>query len=102
MVMLDFESGSVNAAENIHSPEEAEADQALKTMGDVIVNIRFFPDGTVNTIDNRPSDMSAQAWFHHLCRTAPNYFQVFAGGRGHYRIPFESFQTILSQTAKAH
>lgn len=99
---LDLDSQSVNTAEKIHSPEEVEAGQALKTLGDVIVNVRFFPDGTVNTIDNRPVDMSAQAWFHHLCRTAPNYFQALAGGRGHYRIPFESFQAILQQTAKAN
>ncbi|PNG27347.1 hypothetical protein CR492_03555 [Methylocella silvestris] len=85
----------------MHAPQEANASPALKTLGDVIVNVRFFPDGAVNTIDNRPVDMSAQAWFHLLCRMAPNYFQALAGGRGHYRIPFERFQAILDQTAKA-
>lgn len=101
---LDVDAVIHEAADAAIAPQSAAASApaALKTpdLGDVIVNIRFFPDGTVNTIDNRPAQISAQDWFHLLCRKAPFSFCSLAGGRGHYRIPFANFQAIVAEAAK--
>ncbi|WP_395666590.1 hypothetical protein [Methylocella sp.] len=78
---------------------EAPAAPTLADLGDVLVNVRFFPDGKVNTIDNCPRNLDKQAWFYALCRLEPFRFHTLAGGRGHYRIPFARFQQILAEVS---
>lgn len=64
---------------------------------EVLIHVRFSPNGLVNTIDKCPEKLSAQDWFYHLCYAAPRHYQVFAGGRGVFRMQRSYFEAILSQ-----
>lgn len=66
----------------------------------VMIHVRFHPNGLVNTIDKCPEHLSPQEWFYGLCYAAPQHYQVFAGGRGVFRIQRGGFEAILSQNAK--
>lgn len=65
---------------------EAIADPAKQA--EVVVQVRFKPDGKVNTINERPSHIEAQDWFDILCRVAGRNYQALAGGRGAFRLSF--------------
>jgi hypothetical protein len=67
---------------------------------EVIVHVRFHPNGLVNTIDCRPEHLSREVWFYHLRCGAPLNYQVFAGGRGMFRIQRSRFEDILAESKK--
>jgi hypothetical protein len=52
----------------------------------VVIHVRFAPDGTVTEIGERPSSISAQAWFKKLSLAASNTYQSLSGGRGVFRL----------------
>jgi hypothetical protein len=62
--------------------------------GEVVVNVRFQPNGLVLHINNKPQDMGDQEWFDRLCRVASTNFMALSGGRGAFRIPGDQFQLI--------
>jgi hypothetical protein len=62
--------------------------------GEVVVNVRFQPNGLVNSINNKPEHLGNQDWFDRLCRTASPYFRALSGGRGVFSIPGDTFQMI--------
>ncbi len=66
---------------------------------DVVVNVRFMPNGLVNTIPNLPEAMRPQVWFDHLCRSAPLTYKPLSGGRGTFVIGRDEFATIRSAVA---
>jgi hypothetical protein len=68
-----------------------------KRLDDVIVNVRFHKNGTVIAIDHKPENLSRQEWFYCLFRAAVANYQALMGGRGHFRIPFSKFESILAQ-----
>jgi hypothetical protein len=72
----------------------AMAPHSAGARGDIIINVRFFPNGLVNTITYQPEHMSAQAWFDHLCRMAPDSYRPLSGGRGSFAIASDAFATI--------
>ncbi|MDE1147282.1 MAG: hypothetical protein PW843_11790 [Azospirillaceae bacterium] len=53
----------------------------------VMIHVRFAPDGTVTEIAERPDGVTAQAWFNLLSLKATGQYQIFAGGRGLFRLP---------------
>jgi hypothetical protein len=53
---------------------------------DVIIHVRFAPNGTVVEIGERPKAMSPQEWYFYLSDKAANAYQPFAGGRGVFRL----------------
>jgi hypothetical protein len=64
-------------------------------LAEVVVNVRFQPNGLVNTINQRPGRLSPQEWFDILCRAAPLTYQPLSGGRGAFRIGGDDFDVIL-------
>jgi hypothetical protein len=55
----------------------------------VMIHVRFAPNGTVMEIGERPSAVSAQDWFNHLTNTTINCYESLSGGRGLFRLPAE-------------
>ncbi len=62
--------------------------------GEVVVNVRFQPNGLVNMINHKPEHIGDQDWFDRLCRTASSYYRPLSGGRGAFSIPGDTFQMI--------
>jgi hypothetical protein len=62
--------------------------------GEVVVNVRFQPNGLVLQINNKPQNLSDQEWFDRLCRVASGCFRALSGGRGAFSIPGDQFQLI--------
>jgi hypothetical protein len=62
--------------------------------GEVIIHVRFHPNGRVNTVNHRPDQVSPQDWFDLLCRAAPSSYQALAGGRGVFRIQSDVFDGV--------
>jgi hypothetical protein len=60
----------------------------------VVIHVRFYPDGTVAEIGERPSSLTAQAWFHKLSQAAGNAYQALSGGRGVFRVPRGEIDTM--------
>ena len=52
----------------------------------VMIHVRFSPDGTVREIGERPPGLGAQDWFHRLSNEAANAYQALSGGRGLFRL----------------
>jgi hypothetical protein len=53
---------------------------------DVMIHVRFTPDGTVAEIGERPGTTSAQSWFDYLTERVGESFQPLSGGRGLFRV----------------
>jgi hypothetical protein len=62
--------------------------------GEVVVNVRFQPNGLVSMINHKPEGISDQEWFDRLCRVASGHFMALSGGRGAFCIPGDTFQLI--------
>jgi hypothetical protein len=54
--------------------------------GQVMIHVRFSPDGSVVEIGERPAGLSPQDWFNRLSRNAGDFYQSLSGGRGVFRI----------------
>lgn len=68
------------------------------TTSDVVVNARFLPNGRVDTITHRPTQLSPQEWFDRLCLAAPQTYQPLAGGRGAFRLPAAELDVIQRES----
>ncbi len=65
----------------------------------VMIHVRFSPDGTVREISARPRTLSEQDWFNRLSTEAASAYQALSGGRGLFRLSsaqLQSLQTGLS------
>jgi len=71
------------------------AQNSQGTRGEVVVNVRFLPNGLVNNITHKPEHLSHQEWFDRLCRVTSGAFMPLSGGRGAFRIDGADFQLIL-------
>lgn len=63
----------------------------------VVIHVRFASDGSVREIGERPAGQPAQLWFGRLWKRAGDRFQVFAGGRGIFRLPRADLQELQSE-----
>ncbi|MFG1345228.1 hypothetical protein V5F59_10070 [Xanthobacter autotrophicus DSM 431] len=70
--------------------EEAPAQK----VDDVIVHVRFSPNGDIFTIDRLPEGVSPKAWYEKLYLNATPYYRTFSNGRGFFRIPAEVFAAL--------
>jgi hypothetical protein len=52
----------------------------------VMIHVRFAPNGTVVEISERPTVLSPQDWFNYLSEKAGTVYQPFSGGRGLFRL----------------
>lgn len=57
----------------------------------IMIHVRFAPNGTVTEIGERPWALSAQAWFNHLSQNNGDSYQSYSGGRGLFRLSRASF-----------
>jgi hypothetical protein len=64
----------------------------------VIIHVRFAPDGTVTEIGERPESLGAQDWFNRLSTNAGNVYQALSGGRGVFRLPRSQIETLKAAT----
>ncbi len=52
----------------------------------VLIHLRFAPNGVVVEISERPTALSPQEWYNFLSEKAANVYQPLAGGRGVFRL----------------
>lgn len=64
----------------------------------VMIHVRFSPNGTVLEISERPTPLSPQEWFDWLSDHAPDVYQALAGGRGVFRIPRDKIDGLKSDS----
>ncbi|MGO9674365.1 MAG: hypothetical protein ACLPSF_09415 [Methylocella sp.] len=99
-MISEFE-GDCAVADAVDTVVDIRSEAAINAGGgkrdEVSINVRFHPDGSVNTIDALPRQFGRQEWFYRLCRAEDSKYQVFAGGRGRFRIQRDSFEAILIQ-----
>ncbi len=62
----------------------------------VLVHVRFYSNGVISSIGEKPQALDDREWFERLLTQAPEYYQVLAGGRGFFRIPRPRFDAILA------
>ncbi|MFY9641162.1 MAG: hypothetical protein WCD20_16680 [Rhodomicrobium sp.] len=62
----------------------------------VMIHVRFAPDGSVTTIGERPESLSAQEWFNRLSLVPSNAYQPLSGGRGVFRIGRAEVEALKS------
>jgi hypothetical protein len=64
---------------------------------DVLIHVRYQPDGEIFSIGETPAALNARQWLKHLLDTASPHYQTLAGGRGFFRIPRETFAALTRQ-----
>ncbi|WP_198017288.1 hypothetical protein [Methylocapsa acidiphila] len=90
--VLDIKTKTSSDAQ---SKSSAPVGRDAGTHGEVIVHVRFHPNGRVNMVNHRPANVDPQDWFDMLARrTAASCYQAFSGGRGVFRIQVDAFETI--------
>jgi hypothetical protein len=60
-------------------------EQQMETQN-VMVHVRFAPNGTVVEISERPKALSPQDWFNCLSDKVGTVYQPLSGGRGVFRL----------------
>jgi hypothetical protein len=53
---------------------------------DVLIHVRFAPDGRVTEIGERPASIAPHAWFDLLSTKVGGSYQPLSGGRGVFRV----------------
>lgn len=59
-----------------------------------LIHVRFAPNGTVTEIGECPVALSPQEWFNCLSDKAGMHYQVFAGGRGLFRLEPQAIDAV--------
>jgi hypothetical protein len=65
----------------------------------VIIHVRFAPNGKVTEIGERPAAVEAQDWFNALTVRAGGHYQPLAGGRGVFRLTRDEVSRFQQQAA---
>jgi hypothetical protein len=66
----------------------------LNPTSDVLIHVRFYPNGEVQEISERPSWATPQQWFKQLAKKGLYSFEIFTGGRGLFRVPVTELSTL--------
>ena len=66
---------------------------------EVMIHVRFAPNGTVVEIGERPPALSPQDWFNRLSDQAGTRYRTFAGGRGLFRLPRQEIDALKGEVA---
>jgi hypothetical protein len=53
---------------------------------EVLIHVRFSPEGAVTDIGERPAAATPQGWFNQLATQFGEAYQPLSGGRGLFRI----------------
>lgn len=65
----------------------------------IIVHVRFAPNGTVTEIGERPEGLEPQDWFNYLSDNAGTNYQALSGGRGVFRLTRDAVDEMKAATA---
>ena len=65
----------------------------------VMIHVRFAPNGTVTEIGERPSALSAQAWFNLLTTATRDNYETLSGGRAIFRLPRAEVDKLKASAA---
>ena len=65
----------------------------------VMIHVRFAPNGTVTEIGERPGALSAQAWFNLLANATQDNYEALSGGRGLFRLSRAEVDQMKSSAA---
>lgn len=68
----------------------------------VMIHVRFAPNGTVVEISERPSGLSPQDWFNLLSDRAGMQYQALSGGRGVFRLTRTVLDTLKAESENAN
>lgn len=86
---------SARAAVAVAVTEEIETPASdVSKASDVLIHVRYSPNGEIFFIDALPAQTKPRDWLNLLLDKAPDCYQVFAGGRGFFRIPQSRFEAI--------
>jgi len=67
--------------------------------GQVMIHVRFSPDGTVVEISERPGLYTPQQWYNYLCDNVSDRYQPLSGGRGVFRLTREQLDMFKTRVA---
>jgi hypothetical protein len=65
----------------------------------VMIHVRFAPNGTVVEISERPPAVSPQDWFNILSDRAGLDYQALSGGRGVFRLTRSRVDALQAEKA---
>ncbi|MGE5321112.1 MAG: hypothetical protein ACM3KD_13080 [Hyphomicrobiaceae bacterium] len=65
----------------------------------VMIHVRFAPNGTVTEIGERPGTLSAQAWFNLLTSSTRDNYETLSGGRALFRLSRAQVDELKSSAA---
>lgn len=63
----------------------------------VMIHVRFAPNGTVVEISERPAALTPQEWFDCLSDKVGSTYQTFSGGRGVFRLSRDQIDALKSE-----
>lgn len=65
----------------------------------IMIHVRFAPDGTVAKISECPSALSTQQWFNLLASSTTDHYETLSGGRALFRLPKQQVDQLKSTAA---
>ena len=66
---------------------------------EIMIHVRFSPDGTVASIGERPSALCEQDWFNLLASSTTDSYETLSGGRALFRLPRQQVEQLKSSAA---
>ncbi len=63
----------------------------------IMIHVRFAPNGTVSEISARPGAITDQEWFNYLSRNTADCYESLSGGRGLFRVPSEQLAALKAE-----
>ncbi|CAI8962941.1 hypothetical protein [Methylocaldum szegediense] len=82
------------AVATVSEPEAPSPTPSVQVPDECMIHVRFFPNGTVAEISERPPEVEPHDWYKFLCKNTQNRFQALSGGRGLFRIPRADIETL--------
>lgn len=67
-------------------------------MSNVLIHVRFAPNGLVTEIGERPASVEPHAWFDLLSAKAGGSYQALSGGRGVFRLSRDEIAVLQPVT----
>lgn len=65
----------------------------------IMIHVRFAPNGTVSSIGERPAALSEQDWFNLLASSTTDHYETLSGGRALFRLPRQQVDQLKSSAA---
>ncbi|WP_310447012.1 hypothetical protein [Thiobacillus sp.] len=65
----------------------------------VMIHVRFAPDGTIAAISERPDTLSDQGWFNLLASSTTDCYETLSGARALFRLPKLQVDQLKSSAA---